>query len=188
VGRGSVVAGYLVGMAISMLDLLARGFEGLCDIRPRRSRVASALILFGFKGVVLLPDEVGGAGEEVAEDFEELNGVEGVDVVVGAGTLGAAGALDDDDGDFGAAANGSQDFAAGNVADGCVEDDAVNAGKTLEGLDSFCPVVGRDHVELRGLDDELPHGDGGGVLAIDDQETRPDHRAMLRGEDVVVVM
>jgi hypothetical protein len=26
------------------------------------------------------------------------------------------------------------------------------------------------------------------VLAIDDQETRPDHRAMLRGEDVVVVM
>src|ERR1700744_3072508 len=78
--RGSVVAGDLVGMAVTMLALWRGGFEGVGDIRLRRSGMVqsarSDLILFGFKGVVLLLNDLGGTGKQFVKEFEESGGIE----------------------------------------------------------------------------------------------------------------
>src|SRR6185312_14200644 len=136
--RGSVVAEDLIDMATSMLALPAGVFEGVGDIRLRRSERASGLILFGFEDVVLLLDGLGRAGEELMEEFEEAGGIEGVDVMGGAGAMLRAGTLDDDDRNLrGAGANSGDDGFAGNVVDGGVQDDAVDVGKALEGFKGF---------------------------------------------------
>lgn len=96
--------------------------------------------------------------------------------MVGAGTLWATRTLHNDDGNlWRTVAYGAEDVAAGKVADSGVQNDAVDGRKALKGLNGFGAVVGGDHVELRGLDDQLAHGNGSGVFAIDYQEAGANH-------------
>lgn len=147
------------------------------------------LVLSGFEGIVLLLDDVGGTRKELVKEFEEAGRVEGINEVGRAGAGLRRGSLDDDDGNLrGAGANGRDDLLARNIVDGGVENDAVDAGEALKGLESLSAAVGRDDVELRGFDDELAGGNGAGMLAVDDEETWPSHGYMVRGEDVGTVM
>lgn len=136
------------------------------------------------KSFFLLQDLRGLLGVESFEQLEEALWIEGFDAVVGSMASVFA---HRDDGEPGLQLFEFLDqLAAGDVGDGDVEDDAVNAREFFEGLDGFGSAVGSDDVELRGLDDELAGGDGAGVFAVDDEEAGPEHVGLILAEGTFV--
>ena len=123
------------------------------------------------------------AGKELMEELEQMRGVEGVDLVGGAGAIDRSGTLNHDDGNVRRAlANGGDDCFAGDVVNHGVEDSTVDVREMLKGLDGFFAAVGGDDIEFCGLDDQLARGDGAGVFAVDDEKTGPNHGDILRGK------
>jgi len=118
--------------------------------------------------------------DEGLQKGEELGGFEAFEQVVSLRTFVRAWGTDNDDGKRGVEFFHSGDeIAAGHVADAGVEDDAVQAGEGLQGVDRFESAVGGDDVELGGLDNEFARGDAAGVLTVDDKKAGPNHAVII---------
>ncbi len=76
--------------------------------------------------------------------------------------------------------DGGDEIVAGHVDHAGVGDDSVEGGELAHCLDGLVAAVGRDDVELGGLNDKLAGGDAGGGFAIDDEKAGPDHASILR--------
>ena len=130
--------------------------------------------------LVALFDGRGLRGDEALEQREEFAGLEAFELVVGLRTLVGSRGADDDDGEFRInLLELGDEIAAGHVADAGVEDDAVQAGEGLQGVDRFESAVGGDDVELGGLDNEFARGDAAGVLTVDDKKAGPNHAVII---------
>jgi hypothetical protein len=145
--------------------------------------VSGLVLVLGLtEALVLGFDGCGFFGRDGLEKLEKLGGLEGVEVKVGAGAVGRAGGVDDDEWELGV--DGVELFDEAftrGVLDAGVDDDTVDQGEALEGLNGFFAAVGGDDVEFGGLNDELSRGDAAGVFAVDNEETGPGHVSIIGG-------